>query len=517
MKEIINLTIKETANLLGKKEVSAVEVAEAYLGRMKKAEPEVHAYLAVTEKEAKKAAEESDNRRKKGQSLSKLDGIPAGIKDVLLTKDIKTTAASKMLENYIPLENATSVQKLVDGGAVMLGKNNCDAWAHGSSTENSDFGPSKNPWDTSRVPGGSSGGSAAAVAANECAYSIGTDTGGSIRQPAGFCGVVGLKPTYGLVSRYGLIAMASSLDVVGPITKTIEDNALVLNQIAGADQKDATSAGSPFDSAQGNTANYLKNIEGGVKGLKIGLPKEYFGKGLSLEVKEAVMAAAKTFEKLGAKIVEASLPNTEYGIATYYVIQPAEVSSNLGRYDGIKYGYSAKESKNLIDHYFKSRTQGFGDEAKRRIMLGTYVLSAGYYEAYYAKAMKVRTVIKRDFEEAYKKCDVILAPTAPTTAFKFGEHSKDPLSMYLEDVYTVTANLAGIPSLALPCGFTTGHCEESSTKQSRSPRSARDDKPLPIGMQLMGPHFSEDIIFQAGYTFEGATKNADWRALRMEV
>lgn len=509
--KLTELTIKETSDLLDKKEVSAVEVAGAYLERIKKAEPEVHAYLSVTEKEAKKAAEEADKRRKKGSTLSKLDGIPASIKDVLLTKDIKTTAASKMLENYIPLENATSVQRLVDGGVVVLGKNNCDAWAHGSSTENSDFGPSKNPWDTSRVPGGSSGGSAAAVAANECAYSIGTDTGGSIRQPAGFCGVVGLKPTYGLVSRYGLIAMASSLDVVGPITKTVYDNALVLNQIAGADPKDATS--------KGNAPDYLKNIDRGIKGLKIGLPKEYFGKGLNPFVKDAVTLAAKTFEKLGAKIVDVSLPNTEYGIATYYVIQPAEVSSNLGRYDGIKYGYSAKESKNLIDHYFKSRTEGFGDEAKRRIMLGTYVLSAGYYEAYYAKAMKVRTVIKRDFEDAYKKCDVILTPTAPTTAFKFGEHSKDPLSMYLEDVYTVTANLAGVPGLALPCGMAASENRKQLTVNKKPIASSQKQEApaLPVGMQLLGPHFTEDVLFRVGHAFEEATKNEEWRKIKKEV
>lgn len=496
--QITKLTIRETSELLGKKEVSAAEVAGAYLGRIKKAEPKVHAYLLVTEKEAKKAAEEADKRRKKGSTLSALDGIPSSIKDVLLTKNIKTTAASKMLENYIPLENATSVQKLVDSGAVVLGKNNCDAWAHGSSTENSDFGPSKNPWDTSRVPGGSSGGSAAAVAANECAYSIGTDTGGSIRQPAGFCGVVGLKPTYGLVSRYGLIAMASSLDVVGPITKTVYDNALVLSVIAGADPCDSTSVYREQSRTAGSKPkNYISNIKKDIKGLKIGLPKEYFGKGLNPFVKDAVMAAAKTFEKLGAKIVDVTLPNTEYGIATYYVIQPAEVSSNLGRYDGIKYGYSAKESKNLIDHYFKSRTEGFGAEAKRRIMLGTYVLSAGYYDAYYAKAMKVRTIIKKDFEEAWEKCDVILAPTSPTTAFKFGEHTKDPLSMYLEDVYTVTANLAGVPGLSLPCGF--------------------DTKKLPIGMQLLGPHFSEDTLFRVGHAFEEATKDADWRKFETVV
>jgi len=507
-KELISKTITELSDLLDKKEVSSVEITKAYLAQIKKTEPKIHAFLTVAGKEALKAAKESDKRIKTGKRLSKLDGIPVAIKDVILTKGIKTTAASKMLENYVPLEDATVVKRLKDAGAVIIGKNNCDAWAHGSSTENSDFGPTKNPWDTSRVPGGSSGGSTAAVAASEAPYSIGTDTGGSIRQPAGFCGVVGLKPTYGLCSRYGLIAMASSLDVPGPITKTVEDNAMVLSAIAGEDPRDATSARKPFGSAQGNTANYLKNIDGGIKGLKIGLPKEYFGEGISKEVKDAVMGAAKTFEKLGAKIIDVSLPNTKYGNAAYYIIQPAEVSSNLGRYDGIKYGFSAKESKNLIDYYFKSRSEGLGVEAKRRIMLGTYVLSAGYYEAYYGRAMKVRTLIKKDFEDAFKEVDVILGPTSPTTAFKIGEHANDPLAMYLEDVYTVNMNLAGVPALAMPCGF-TGHCEEESTKQSRSPRFARDNKSLPVGMQIVGPHFSEDLIYQVGYAFKEAGDGKD--------
>jgi aspartyl-tRNA(Asn)/glutamyl-tRNA(Gln) amidotransferase subunit A len=389
-----------------------------------------------------------------------------------------------MLENYVPLENATVVQRLVDAGMIIIGKNNCDAWAHGGSTENSDFGPTKNPHDTSRVPGGSSGGSAAAVAAHEAPLSIGTDTGGSIRQPASYCGVVGLKPTYGLCSRYGLIAMASSLDVPGPITTNVYDNALALSIMvgdpeqgrrAGADPKDAASAGS-------QSHDYLINIDQGVRGLKIGLPKEYFAEGISSVVKSAVLSAVEKYKKLGAEIVEISLPITKYGIATYYVIQPAEVSSNLGRYDGIKYGYAASKSKNLIDHYYQSRTEGLGDEAKRRIMLGTYVLSAGYFDAYYKKAMQVRTLIKKDFVEAFKKCDVILGPTAPTTAFKFGAHKSDPLAMYLEDAYTVNANLAGIPALALPCG--------------------KDREGLPIGMQLMGPHFSESLLFKVGRAYE---------------
>lgn len=494
--EIVEKTIVELSEKLKKKELTSVEVTKAYLAQIKSQEPKIHAFLAGNEKEALKAAGQSDARRKKGSTLSVLDGIPVAIKDVILTKGIKTTAASKMLENYIPLEDATVVKKLKDAGAIIIGKNNCDAWAHGSSTENSDFGPTKNPWDTSRVPGGSSGGSTAAVAANEAPFSIGTDTGGSIRQPAGFCGVVGLKPTYGLCSRYGLIAMASSFDVPGPITRTVEDNALVLSQIAGKDEKDSTSCGS-------QTKDYLKDIKKGVKGLKIGMPKEYFREGISKEVKDAVMAAAKTFEKLGSKIVEISLPNTKYGNATYYILQPAEVSSNLGRYDGIKYGFSAKESKNLIDHYFKARSQGFGAEAKRRIMLGTYVLSAGYYDAYYAKAMKVRTLIKKDFDEAFKKCDVILGPTSPTTAFKFGAHTNDPLAMYLEDIYTVNMNLAGVPALAMPAGMTPISNQQLTINKKPEANSQQLTAPaLPVGMQIIGPHFSEDLLYRVGYAYE---------------
>jgi len=499
--KIITKSIKELAKALKRDELTSVEITQAYLDQIKKLDSEIHAFLAMNEK-ALEEAKASDDRRRKGATLSALDGIPVAIKDVILTKGIETTASSKMLKGFMPLEDATVVKNLKEAGMIVLGKNNCDAWAHGGSTENSDFGPTKNPHDLGRVPGGSSGGSAAAVAAGETPVSIGTDTGGSIRQPAGFCGIVGLKPTYGLVSRYGLIAMASSLDCPGPMTKTVYDNALILNQIAGADEKDATSAGA-------NQKDYLAHINKGVKGLKIGLPKEYFGEGLDKEVKKSVLAAAEKLKKQGAEIVNISLPNTKYGIATYYVIQPAEVSSNLGRYDGIKYGYSTKNSKNLIDHYFKSRSEGFGEEAKRRIMLGTYVLSAGYYEAYYKRAMQVRALIKKDFEEAFKKCDVILGPTSPTVAFRFGEHANDPLSMYLEDAYTVNANLAGIPSLALPCGWTAGHCEEKSTKQSRSLRFARDDTRLPIGLQLMGPWFAEDLLYRVGHSFE-STRHSEF-------
>ncbi len=472
--DIIKLTIEELSEKLERKELTSIEIIQAYLDQIKKTDGEIHAFLAMN-KNALKEAEAADKRIKAGKRLSVLDGIPVAIKDIILTKGITTTASSKMLENYVPVEDATVVEKLKKAGAIIIGKNNCDAWAHGSSTENSDFGPSRNPHDTSRVPGGSSGGSTAAVAALETPAAVGTDTGGSIRQPAGFCGVVGMKPTYGLCSRYGLLAMASSLDVPGPITNSVYDNALMLSLMAGSDPKDATSAGA-------KVKDYLSKIDGGVKGLKIGLPREYFAEGINSEVKKAVLAAAATYKKIGAEIIDISLPMTKYGIATYYVVQPAEVSSNLGRYDGIKYGYSAKDSKTLIDHYFKSRTQGFGAEAKRRIMLGTYVLSAGYYDAYYNKAMKVRTLIKKDFEEVFKKCEVILSPSSPTTAFKFGAHKNDPLAMYLEDVYTVNVNLAGIPALTLPCG--------------------KDSEGLPIGLQLIGPQFSEDLIYRVAYAFE---------------
>lgn len=483
--ELTSLTVKEISEKLESGELTSVAITKAYLNQIKNVEEKLHAFLTVTEKEALLAAEASDERRQKGKTLSHLDGVPMSLKDVLLTKDVPTTASAKMLEGYLPLENATAVQKLLDAGCILLGKNNNDAWAHGSSTENSDFGTTKNPWNLEHVPGGSSGGSAAAVAAGEAPFALGTDTGGSIRQPAGFCGAVGLKPTYGLVSRYGLIAMASSLDVVGPFTKTVYDAALILNTIAGKDEKDATSADS-------KPKDYLSNLEDGVKGLKVGLPKEYFGEGLEPEIKESVLRAAKELEKAGAELVEISLPNTEYGIATYYIIQPAEVSSNLGRYDGIHYGYASEKSKTLIDHYFKSRTEAFGEEAKRRIMLGTYVLSAGYYDAYYEKAMRVRTIIKQDFEEAFKQVDLILGPTSPSTAFKFGAHKNDPLAMYLEDVYTVNVNLAGISAISLPCGLS--------------------DEGLPIGLQLIGPQFGEETIFKAGHAYEKATASAQWRS-----
>lgn len=496
--KIIKLTIRELAEALKKEELSSVDIVEAYLDRIKKVDKKINAFLAIND-EALLEAKNSDKRRSAGKEISKLDGIPIGIKDVILTKKLETTAASKMLKGFLPLEDATVVKRLKDAGMIVLGKNNCDAWAHGGSTENSDFGPTKNPYDYLRVPGGSSGGSTAAVAAFETPVSIGTDTGGSIRQPSGFCGVVGMKPTYGLCSRYGLIAMTSSLDVPGPITNSVYDNALILGIMAGSDEKDATSFGV-------EKRDYLKNINTEIKGLKIGVPKEYFDSGLSKEVRDSVIGAIDFFKKNGAKIIETSLPNTKYGIATYYVIQPAEVSSNLSRYNGISYGYSSNNSENLIDHYFKSRTEGLGSEAKRRIMLGNYVLSSGYYDAYYKKAMRVRALIKKDFEDAFKKCDVIIGPTSPSVAFRFGEHKKNSLSMYLQDAYTVNANLAGIPSLALPCGWANNSSEKNLSDGSDSLSLLSNSGKLPIGMQIMGPQFSEDLLYQVGYFFENHKK-----------
>lgn len=438
-------------------------------------EDELNCYVTVTAESAIQDAMLSAKRYEAKKALSVFDGVSVGIKDVLCTKDVRTTAASKMLDDFVPAYDATVVAKLKDAGAIIVGKNNCDAWAHGASTENSDYGVTKNPVDTTRVSGGSSGGSAAAVAAGECVFSIASDTGGSIRQPAGFCGVVGLKPTYGRVSRYGLIAMASSLDCVGPIANTVVDVAKIMEIIAGHDGKDSTSVDVPVP-------EYSKNLDKPLKGKKIGWVKEFFEMGLDPEIADAMNQARREYEKLGVEFVEVGLPHLKYGVPVYYIIMPAEVSSNLGRYDGIKYGYSSKGSDSLIDHYFKSRDEGFGAEAKRRIMLGTFVLSAGYYDAYYNKAMKVRTLIKQDFEKALEKVDVILSPVSPTTAFKIGEKSKDPLQMYLADVYTAAVNLAGNPALSLPCGH--------------------DKKGLPIAMQLIGKHFDEETVLNFGHMYE---------------
>lgn len=476
-------TIKEAADLLAAGELSAKELAEEMLERVSEQNPELNAYLSVDREGAIAAAEASDERRAEGKTLGPLDGIPLSIKDIIVTKGIETTAASKMLENWIPPYDATIVTKLKDAGAVILGKVNCDAWAHGSSTENSAFGPSKNPWDLDRVPGGSSGGSAVAVAAGLGLASIGTDTGGSIRQPAALCGITGLKPTYGRLSRYGLIAMASSLDCPGPMTRTAEDAVLLMQTMAGRDPYDSTTL--PNEGI-GQTA--VGDQQQPLKGLRVGLPKEYFADGLSAEVSGSVQQALKQLEALGATLVEVSLPSTSAALPAYYVIMPAEVSSNLARFDGIRYGHGEpRDGTNAKSLTIANRTAGFGAEAKRRIMLGTFVLSHGYYDAYYKKAMQVRTKLIAEFDQVFQDVDIIATPTTPSTAFKFGEKTQDPLSMYLADIYTVSANLAGIPGISVPCGF--------------------DSQNLPIGLQLLGPQLGEDAILRAAIAYQ---RDTDW-------
>lgn len=462
-----DLTLKDALEGLREKKFSSVELTKACLERIKKVQPLINAFITVCEKEALAAAERAD----KLNGLPLL-GVPFSMKDVYSTEGIRTTAGSKVLENYIPPYNSSVYQKLIDAGAVLLGKTNCDAWGHGASTENSDFGVVKNPWNLQYVAGGSSGGSAASLASDCAIFEIGEDTGGSIRLPSSFCFTYGLKVTYGRVSRYGAIAYASSLDSMGPMGKNVEDLSLILSVIAGKDDKDATS--SPQE-----VPNYTATLGKSIKNLKIGLPKEFFAEGLEKQVKETVMKAVKVFQELGAEIIDVSIPSTEYGIATYYLIAPSETSSNLARYDGIRFGQDRSY---------------FGDEAKRRIMLGTYALSSGYYDEYYLKAQKVRTLVKKDFEKAFTKCDVILGPVSPTPPFKIGEKINDPLSMYLVDVYTVLINLAGVPSLALPCGFSQNH--------------------LPIGMQIIGPQFSEDLILRVGYQYE---QNTPWHKERPKI
>jgi aspartyl-tRNA(Asn)/glutamyl-tRNA(Gln) amidotransferase subunit A len=477
--ELYNFTIHELHDMLKKGETTSRSVTESVLGRIKAVDNRVKAYITVTEEAALRDAEEADKRLKGGDASSPLLGIPIAIKDNMCTEGIKTTCASKILANFIPPYDATVVARLKKAGMVLCGKPNMDEFAMGSSTENSGFFITKNPWDLERIPGGSSGGSAAAVAADECIGALGSDTGGSIRQPASCCGVVGLKPTYGRVSRYGLVAFASSLDQIGPLTKDVTDTALLMNAISGHDPKDSTSA----DLA---APDFTRALKKDVKGLKIGLPKEYFIEGMDPEVEKSVRAAVKTLEGLGAQVVDVSLPRTDYAVATYYILATSEASSNLARYDGVKYGFRAQGAKDLLEMYMKSRSQGFGPEVKRRIMLGTYALSAGYYDAYYKKGQQARTLIKRDFDEAFKSVDVIATPTAPTAAFKIGEKSADPLQMYLSDIFTISVNLAGIPGMSLPCGFTKGN--------------------LPIGLQLLGRHFNEEAIIHAAYAYEQATE-----------
>jgi len=492
MADYHNLTISQASKLLQSGEVSSAALTESILKRIEEIDPKVKAFISVTAREALSQAKESDLRREKGQTLGKLDGIAMSIKDLLCTTGIETTAASNILKGFVPEYDATVVKKLKDAGIVIVGKTNLDAFAHGSSTENSDFFTSKNPWDLERVPGGSSGGSAASVAAGECFGSIGTDTGGSIRQPASLCSVVGLKPTYGRVSRYGVIAMASSLDVVGPLAKTAEDAAIILEAIAGCDPLDPTTLDAPVPS-------YFENLATSIEGMKIGIPEEYFTSGMDADVEKVVRSAIETFEKLGAQVVQISLPHTDYALSTYYILQPAEVSSNLSRYDGIKYGHSVLlpgEKIPLEDVYMQSRGEGFGEEAKRRIMLGTYVLSAGYYDAYYKKALQLRTLVKQDFEKAFDAdIDVIVTPVSPTPAFKIGEKADDPVKMYLSDIYTVPINPAGVPAISTPAGFVE-----------------RGGVRLPVGIQIIAPMLCEQRLLDTSNVFEKETKITEERA-----
>ncbi len=452
------LTIKEALEGLRKKDFSTVELVENCFSRIEKKNKILNAFLALNRNGALENAKKADRLRESANDLPLL-GIPIALKDLFLTKNLRTTAGSRVLEDYIPTYNATVVRKLEDAGAIVIGKTNLDAWGHGASGENSDFGPTKNPWNEEHVPGGSSSGSATAVASNMCLAATSTDTGGSTRQPASFTNIVGLKPTYGLVSRYGIVAMASSLDCTSHMTKTVEDSAIFLNVTAGNDPKDATSL-------KTNPVNYLENLKDGVKGVKIGFPKEYFTMGMETSLKENLEKVVRKYEELGAEIVEISLPHTEYGLACYYIIMPSEVSSNLARYDGIRYGN---------DRTF------FGDEAIRRIILGSFTLSSGYYDAYYKKAMQVRTLIKNDFDQAFENVDTIISPVSTTPPWKLGEKINDPLKMYLSDIYTIIANLAGIPGLAVPSGFIND---------------------LPIGFQLLGPQLSEKMLFKVGSAFE---------------
>jgi aspartyl-tRNA(Asn)/glutamyl-tRNA(Gln) amidotransferase subunit A len=479
-------TIKELQNKLKNGDTTSIELTESFLSRINEVDGKVNAFLAVSTAEARAQAIEADKLIASG-SGGPLTGIPISVKDIFSTKGIATTCASKILEEYVPVYDSMVVEKLKAAGAVILGKNNMDEFAMGSSTENSAFKKTTNPWDVNCVPGGSSGGSAASVAAAECVASVGTDTGGSIRQPAALCGVVGLKPTYGRVSRYGMIAFASSLDQAGPITKSVEDAAIMLNAIAGHDPRDSTSIDSPVP-------DFTANLNGGVKGLKIGIPKEYFIEGIDGEVEAAIRASLEVLKAEGAQLVDISLPHTEYAVSVYYLVATAEASSNLARFDGVKYGLRIDDGGGLLDMYRNSREKGFGAEVKRRIMLGTYALSSGYYDAYYKKASQVRTLIKNDFEEAFKSCDVIATPTAPGPAFKIGEKTDDPLTMYLSDIFTLPASLAGIPAISLPCGFTSNN--------------------LPIGLHLIGKALDEETVLRTAKTYEDAT---EWNSKEPEL
>ena len=474
---IFDMTIHGLHTALKGKQISSVEATKAMLARIETVEPQVGSFITVTPEQALADAAAADTRIAAGKA-EVLTGIPIALKDIFLTEGIRTTCGSRILDNFIPPYSATSYEKLKEQGVVLLGKLNQDEFAMGSSNESSAYGITRNPWDTTRIPGGSSGGSAAAVAASQAVATLGTDTGGSIRQPASHCGCVGLKPTYGRVSRYGVIAYASSLDQVGPLTRDVTDCAIMLGAVAGHDLKDSTSVDTPVP-------DYCASLAHGVKGLKIGLPKEYFIDGLDPDVQKTMEDAIETYRRLGAEFVDISLPHTDYAVATYYLIATAEASSNLARYDGVRFGHRA-EADGLLDMYTKSRSEGFGAEVKRRIMLGTYALSSGYYDAYYVKAQKVRTLIMNDFTKAFADVDVMLTPVAPTPAFKIGEKTNDPLQMYLSDIFTIPVNLAGTCAMSLPAGFSAGG--------------------LPIGLQLIGKPFGEESILRAGYAFEQATE-----------
>ncbi|WP_099362626.1 Asp-tRNA(Asn)/Glu-tRNA(Gln) amidotransferase subunit GatA [Fredinandcohnia onubensis] len=471
--------ISELHSLLHKKEISVSDLVDESFKRINAVDDKVQAFLTLNEENAKEYAKQLDEALGNSDDLGLLFGMPIGVKDNIVTKGVRTTAASKILENFDPIYDATVVQKLQNAQTVTIGKLNMDEFAMGSSNENSSFKVTKNPWDLERVPGGSSGGSAAAVAAGEVLFSLGSDTGGSIRQPAAFCGVVGLKPTYGRVSRFGLIAFASSLDQIGPVTRTVEDNAYLLQAISGVDPMDATSANV-------DVPNYVSALTGDVKGLKIAVPKEYLGEGVNEEVRQSVLDSLKVLEGLGATWEEVSLPHSKYALATYYLLSSSEASANLARFDGVRYGYRTDNAENLIEMYKQSRSEGFGDEVKRRIMLGTFALSSGYYDAYYKKAQKVRTLIKKDFEDVFEKYDVIIGPTTPTPAFKIGENMDDPLTMYANDILTIPVNLAGVPGISVPCGFSNG---------------------LPLGLQIIGKHFDESTIYRVADAFEKATEH----------
>lgn len=473
--ELYELTAGQLAHMLENKEIKAEELLDAVTRRIDAVENRVKSFVTMTHEAAVDTAKRLDARG----AFGGLAGIPCGIKDNICTRNVRTTCSSRILENFIPPYDATVMERLNDAGAVMVGKLNMDEFAMGSSTENSGFFTTCNPWDLSRVPGGSSGGAAASVAAGEAIYALGSDTGGSIRQPAAFCGVVGMKLTYGLVSRYGLIAYASSLDQIGPLTRNVTDSAMVLNTICGHDPMDSTSLNA-------DTPNYMESLVPDVRGMKIGVPKEYFQDGVDQGIQECVKTALKKFEEMGAIVEETSLPHTDYALPVYYVIAPAECSSNLARFDGVRYGFRDEKAADIIEMYSESRAKGFGAEVKRRIMLGTYALSSGYYDAYYLKALKVRRLIKEDFDQAFEKYDVLISPTTPTPAFKIGEKVEDPLNMYMSDILTIPVNLAGIPAISIPCGLSDG---------------------LPVGLQIMGKPLAETTILRAAYAFEQQTEH----------